>query len=450
MKRIIVACDGTNQYDVSTNVKRICHALSYSSNGIEQLTFYQSGLGPEDLGSSGFVKAYAQALGEEIDWRIDEAYAFIMNNYLPGDEIFFFGFSRGAFVARVLANFIARVGIYRNPQYAWDFRPALEAYKDGTLDRDIETHQYDTTQDGEWVLKIHRVEIEVVGCWDTVASLGVPWTGSGEVFGGYKHLSPSLVKGIKHAFQALALDEYRNPFSPTLWFLPEDGEVAKTIDLQQCWFPGAHRNIGGGYHDQALADLAFFWILDRCSQFLAFDPKYIKSVVDTHYQPWKLNSNSGRSSRLEHADGYDTVYQGWGRGRCYDSYRGGQTWTWKYRTPGAYRGFDGETNVTNESIHPSVRARWQTSREKGGELKDDPSIYAPKALRGFEPREGANGNWEWVKKENGEEVLVIPEENRNEVLVSLEAPLPIWRDFEPKEVGKGKWEWVSSSSVSRQ
>ncbi|KIK54077.1 hypothetical protein GYMLUDRAFT_249837 [Collybiopsis luxurians FD-317 M1] len=234
-----------------------------------------------------------------------------------------------------------------------------------------------------------------------VASLGFPWTAGG-VSREFKHLSPSLVQGQIRRYQtclnAVALDEYRRLFSLKIWYLSKDSKVAKTIDLQQCWFPGAHHNVGGGYHNQALADLSFFWMLDHCRLFLNFNPKYIKYVVDTHYQPSQLESISGRPSRLEHADGYDMEHQGWGCGRCYNSYWIRHSWMWKYRTPGAYGDDDEETK---ETIHPSVRVRGQSSRENGGELKDRPGFYSPKALRGFEPREGTNWSWEWVKKEKG-------------------------------------------------
>ncbi|KIK54083.1 hypothetical protein GYMLUDRAFT_1024368 [Collybiopsis luxurians FD-317 M1] len=399
MKRIIVACDGTGQslsrgeYSGSTNVNRLCHALSNSSDTIQQIVFYQSGIGTEDLGWGDVGALYCQALGEGIEENIDDAYTFIMNNYQPGDKIFIFGFSRGAFTARVLANFMARVGVYHKPDYTWGFKRAIKAYKDGTLDKDIKIHKYYTPRFGEPVSKVHEVEIEVVGCWDTVASLGVPeWTNPGGVSGKYRHFSGSLVKGIKHAFHALALDECRRPFSPTMWYLPKDTEAAKSIDLQQCWFPGVHTNVGGGYHDQAIADLTLAWMIDRCRPFLDFDSKYINLLVSLDHQPWNIHSSDR-----------------WGRGRWYDSYRQGQTWTWKYRTPGAYTDDDGETKETNETIHPSVLARWQSSREEGGKMRDGPGVWAPKALRGFEPRAGAHGNWEWVKKKNGKEVLIIRE-----------------------------------------
>jgi len=95
---------------------------------------------------------------------------------------------------------------------------------------------------------------------------------------------------------------------------------------------------------------------------------------------------------------FDMEYQGWGCGMWYDSYKRGQTWSWKYRTPGAYGG------ATNETIHASVRERWLS---RG--LRTGPAVWRPKALNGFEPRE-ADGKWEWVKKDSkGREALVIPE-----------------------------------------
>ncbi|KIK54038.1 hypothetical protein GYMLUDRAFT_49007 [Collybiopsis luxurians FD-317 M1] len=393
MKQLIVLFDrssGLNKYSVPTNVYRLSCALSGLS---DRIIFYYSGNDTSDA----TLNLYPRKGFEE---KLAEAYTDIMNNYRPGDKIYIFGFSSGAYIARVFANFIARVGVYKTPRYTEGLASALKAYKDGTLDRDINDHQYETIP--ERVSKVHMVEIEVVGCWDTVAGLGLPWKAGG-ISGRYEHFSPSLVKGIKHAFHALALDEYRRPFSPIMWFLPSDPVAAESIDLQQCWFTGAHSNVGGGYNDQALADLTLAWMVDLCRPFLDFDQEYINQVVVFHHQPSKLHSSRGRSTRLEHADGYDTEYQGWGRGRCYDSYRMGQTWTWKYRTPGGYY------KETNETMHPSVRVRWQSSREENIELRDGPGIYAPTALSGFEPREGANGKWEWVKTRNGEEVLVIPE-----------------------------------------
>lgn len=322
-------------------------------------------------------------------------------------QLFIFGFSRGAFTARVLANFIARVGVF-SKRYSWAFKPAFRAYAGGPekfgeylkqLAHSVELDQkYWKPEKGEYVPRVFKVKIKVVGCWDTVASLGIPWkpfTNAGGVTGVYKYYDGSLVAGIEHAFHALALDECRGPFTPTLWYLPDDDEAAETIDLRQCWFPGVHTNVGGGYPDQAIADLTLAWMVDLCRPFLDFDQRYIDMCVDLDHQPWKIRSKHRESDK----DGFDRAYQGWARGRQYDSYKRGQTWTWLYRTPGAYGRPAGRTR---EVVHASVRERW-TTRPAGQE-------WRPRALKGFEPKQRGDGTWEWVKGAGGGKEIALDEE----------------------------------------
>jgi uncharacterized protein (DUF2235 family) len=198
-RRIIVACDGTGQSasrggdSIPTNVTRFCDALS-NSGDVQQIVFYQSGVGTQDLGAGwGVGKLIQGALGEGLDDNVADGYTFIMNNYQPGDELFIFGFSRGAFTARVLANIVARLGVI-SKKYFWAFKGAMKAYKDNKLE------VYKTNigkTDKHWV---HKVDIEVVGCWDTVASLGFPSNLSdpGGVSGEYENFNGGLVKGDIH------------------------------------------------------------------------------------------------------------------------------------------------------------------------------------------------------------------------------------------------------------
>lgn len=140
-------------------------------------------------------------------------------------------------------------------------------------------------------------------------------------------------------------------------------------------------------------------MIDLCLPFLSFDLSYITSELDLSHHPWKIKSKN----RVEHKDGPpDDEWKGWGCGKWYDSYKKGQTWSWKYRTPGAYvDAKEGEKGGTNETIHACVKARWDGLK---------PS-WRPKALEGFEPREVDGGVVEWVKKDRrGKEVLVITEE----------------------------------------
>jgi len=127
-------------------------------------------------------------------------YYFIVNNYQPGDKLFFFGFSRGAFAACVLANFVAWLGVLLKGDGA--HKKAVKAYKDGKLGafrvKKIKPNESCDRKDGDLTLCAYEVGIEVVGCWDTVASLGIPlWpaTNAGGVSEKYKHFDASLVKG---------------------------------------------------------------------------------------------------------------------------------------------------------------------------------------------------------------------------------------------------------------
>lgn len=183
---------------------------------------------------------------------------------------------------------------------------------------------------------------------------------------------------------------------------------SSAIDLRQCWFPGVHTNVGGGYPDQAIADLTLAWMIDLCRPFLDFDTRYIGTLVDLNHQPWKIRSKH----REANPDGFDRVYQGWARGKQYDSYKKGQTWTWRYRTPG---GYSASVDRTCEVVHASVRERWSARPEN----RD----WRPPALKGFEPKQSAGGRWEWVKEVGRGKILVLEEE-----------------PFEEK--GKGSFEWL--------
>lgn len=158
-----------------------------------------------------------------------------MNNYIPEDELFIFGFSRGAFTARVLAGLIIKLGVFRTTHLS-EFKEAFKAYRTSVVawKKSLETLSENVKQDLEAKKppRTQRAIIKVVGCWDTVGSVGLPvvqpifgyFSGSSGVY------DPGLLGGpsapffaqIENAFHALALDEYRRPFSPTLWYLPEN------------------------------------------------------------------------------------------------------------------------------------------------------------------------------------------------------------------------------------
>ncbi|OBZ65657.1 hypothetical protein A0H81_14340 [Grifola frondosa] len=377
---------------VSTNVNRFCHALKIDATP-RQIVFYQSGVGTGSLGH--IYKDVAGGTGLGLDDNVLDAYTFILNNYLPDDEIYIYGFSRGAFTARVLAGLIIRIGIFVKA-YSWELKRAFKAYRGGTdeFDKYCKTLAWKCKKDieKEGRPRSQKVKIKVVGCWDTVGSMGGPeYSAAKHAFAFY---DPRLLGGIEHAFHALALDEIRYAFTPTLWYLPEGAE--EDINLEQCWFPGVHTNVGGGYSDQHLADLTLAWMVDRCRPFLEFDEDYISMCIKLDHEPQTINSALRREN-----GGYDLVYPGWALGRLYDSYRDSGMKLWKYRTPAAYD----LPGPTNESIHASVRERW---------VKDPK--WRPKSLEHFEPKEKEDGTYEWVRKATkdgwiykGQKELVIAE-----------------------------------------
>lgn len=129
------------------------------------------------------------------------------------------------------------------------------------------------------------VNIKVVGVWDTVGALGTPKIGLLTRLGLQDHTmkdlsfyDTALSNCIEYAFQALALDERRFSFPPSLWEKLE----GNTTTLRQVWFPGAHSNIGGGYEDQQIATISLAWMMAQCQPFLDFDLDYV-------HDEWEMN-----------------------------------------------------------------------------------------------------------------------------------------------------------------
>jgi hypothetical protein len=393
---------------------------------------------------------FAEGTGLGIDDNILDAYTFIMNNYLPDDEIFIFGFSRGAFTARVIAGLIIKLGIFRT-NHSWELKEAFKAYRtsEAEWDKYIKLLHENVEKDLE-AKKLPRtqaVKIKVVGCWDTVGSVGLPYikpayayaTGSSGEYDASLLGGPSaqdfstmrtpsmrchLMNAAAHSPRRCGTFLKTQKVVSTRFSLisPISDRVCVPVNLQQCWFPGVHTNVGGGYPDQALADITLAWMIERCQRFLAFHPTYTDLVVELHQHP---DRKSTRRETKENT--WAKVYGGWGRGWLYDSYGESQYVVqlqgWKYRRPGEYGAKDGASGCsanTKETIHASVRERWNNK----GWLKDkkSPAEWRPEALNGLIPRQKASGKWEWVRLDKkGQPVLVIDEDDFKEEKTSFEA-----------------------------
>jgi|APLak6261669570_1056073.scaffolds.fasta_scaffold00038_7 uncharacterized protein (DUF2235 family) len=269
MKKLIVFCDGTwNSADQEspdnkpcpTNVSRLFEATTATDRqGNPQLVHYIQGVGTrfaERLTGGGF--------GFGISDNIKEGYQFICSNYEEGDEIFLFGFSRGAFTARSIAGFIHNLGILKRNNF-YKLNEAFNYYRDKSPEWKPESPNAVKYQaDNCWPTKA----IHFVGVWDTVGALGAPygivlsWI-IDKLFKCGFH-DTKLSSSIKSAYHALAIDEHRWPFRPTRWELSQQHQQPE--DFQEKWFPGVHSDIGGGYPESGLADVALAWMAENAEK----------------------------------------------------------------------------------------------------------------------------------------------------------------------------------------
>ena len=305
MRRLIVCADGTwNRPEegehvaaTSTNVEKIQHAIKAVAgsgrNATSQITFYHKGVGTGDF----IDKILGGAFGEGIDRNIMECYQFLVNNYSPGDEIYLFGFSRGAYTARSLAGMIRNSGLLRQENVSMT-QEAYSLYRDRnpakhpesspakTFRQQFSHPDYDSNgkvrKDDDGV-PVDSTTITCIGVWDTVGALGIP-------IGLFDRLNAqrfafhdtTLSSRVKFAFHALAIDERRKPFAPTLWEQSIEDAANKRNWLEQAWFTGVHSNIGGGYPDSSLSDLALLWMVERIEKHglgLEFDRAFLAQMT---------------------------------------------------------------------------------------------------------------------------------------------------------------------------
>jgi uncharacterized protein (DUF2235 family) len=278
LRRFVVCFDGTwNTPDKGanpTNVVKIVRAIRNKADDVSQVVFYDKGVGtggPLDRIAGG-------ASGEGLTENMIDGYRFLANNYEENDEIYVFGFSRGAYTARSLAGFIGLAGLISPLGLGGGLKHAIEIYRNTALQR---TQKLEKIQ----ALRLDRTEhvrIRCVGVWDTVGSLGIPGD-LGRLFLGNKYYfhDVQLSDQVEVALHAIAIDEKRSAFAPTLWVRPKATQLATGQQVEQVWFPGVHSNVGGSYRDAGLSDIALDWMVKRVSQLtgLTFDQRYLKAEV---------------------------------------------------------------------------------------------------------------------------------------------------------------------------
>lgn len=246
MKNIIFCADGTwDAPPQQTNVYRLYRALATTPG---QIALYDDGVGSDGC---PIQRLLGGAMGNGLFGKIKDGYQQIAQLYEPGDGVYLFGFSRGAFTARSLAGMIAICGL---PSGSFDshlVEQAFLAYRTPLLRKGI------LSQLGAY--KLDDAKLQMVGVWDTVGSLGIPALVGGVdpiLFG---FLDTQLHPDVLCACQALAIDERRREFPPTLWTTPPSaGQI-----VEQVWYCGVHSDVGGGYGQPGLADIPLHWMVER-------------------------------------------------------------------------------------------------------------------------------------------------------------------------------------------
>lgn len=297
MKRIIICADGTwnrpegeGYKDEPTNVIKFARGIAPTdAQGIKQVVFYDWGIG------SYHSKIRGGGMGSGLDKNIKDGYRFLVHNYEPGDEIYLFGFSRGAYTVRSLSGFINKCGIL-NTENAPNIDAAFNYYKK-------KSDKPSSAAAKAWRNK-NSVEpktyIHFIGVWDTVGAMGLPFSIFGlieqkDLF--YDHHIGSNIRTARHA---LALDEKRDDFKPTIWN-PKQG-----VDLEQVWFAGVHSDVGGSYKPDSngtvYSDIPMVWMQQEANaKGLIFENGFgqnplnpLASIHNSYRRIWKVLGTSKR------------------------------------------------------------------------------------------------------------------------------------------------------------
>jgi uncharacterized protein (DUF2235 family) len=305
MKRIAIFCDGTwntpdemeNGKPCQTNVVKMANALSqFSNDGIPQFLYYHPGVGSEGRMAR---RVFDGATGTGISANILNAYHYVINTYEPGDELFLFGFSRGAFTVRSLAGLIRNSGILKTENID-QVKRAFNIYRSRHpmyQPREIESTLFRKTYAIEEV-----TQIKFIGVWDTVGALGNPLLLKGIASKKNQFHDTELSTKISYAFHALAIDEKRKNFEAALWH-QQSGN--KNQVLEQVWFAGVHSDVGGGYTEKGLSDIALEWMMDKAKSCqLKFDdiklnPVAMASKHESYTGFYKLQSPFNRPMDVE-------------------------------------------------------------------------------------------------------------------------------------------------------
>lgn len=275
MKKIVLLSDGTGNSAAKlhkTNVWRLYQALELHRP--DQVAFYDDGVGTQRFLP---LKLLSGAFGYGLKRNVIELYKALCRVYEPGDKIYLFGFSRGAFTVRMLAGLIASQGLCptvhderklhkaarsRFQAYRLEPRPGKKLVR-GLLTYPVRWLLHERRRDEER----RPPEIEFVGVWDTVAAYGFPIAELARLWDWFvlplRFVDRRLPDNVRRACHALSVDDDRMSFRPVLW----DEAHAAPTRIEQVWFAGAHADVGGGYPETQLALVTLDWMISKVEAF---------------------------------------------------------------------------------------------------------------------------------------------------------------------------------------
>jgi uncharacterized protein (DUF2235 family) len=414
-KRLIVCCDGTWQKTDSlypTNVAKMIQAIPVSS---ENVVFYGEGVGTGDFAD----RILGGAFGWGLDKSIQDAYRFLSSNYSAGDQIYLFGFSRGAYTVRSLVGLIRavgmlpRCGIRQIPEAYQAYQDAKGQFSDRQESdrRNIKLREIDQLKEFRQGLVEQygndyqeEVEVTFLGCWDTVGALGIPdqipWLPLDQIINRkYQFHNTQLSSKILNARHAVSIDENRKEFD----FTRMEPAANSPNQVKQVWFPGGHGCIGGGTKvNSPLSNAALLWMMEEIKALklgLTFDLPKIEDGVQTDA----------------------TIFFSLGSGSS----------------------FDRKIPITDE-FHPSVQKRWLVC-----------PWYRPEPLEPFKSRLGDSpvpAPAEILAIDRQAQFVVIAKEPENRTSVLIEkggtytvsvSPTQVWQDAQISAMAAG-WKAVKS------
>ncbi len=246
-KNIVICCDGTGK-EYGRHNTNVVHLFEALERDRRQIALYDPGVGTFNflgipLGERLGIML-GQAFGLGLRQNLAETYSFLMDHYRPGDRVFLFGFSRGAFTARALAGMLYKCGLLE--QGSKNLVPyAIKLYNQRDNARVAESFK---------ATYCRPCKPYFIGVWDTVASLG--W------FLGKKFFNAELNPDVTYGYHAMAIDEHRSKFPVSVW---DEGAKTDHQTIEQVWFPGSHSDVGGGYPERGLSDLALEWMFEKAA-----------------------------------------------------------------------------------------------------------------------------------------------------------------------------------------